>query len=76
MVGAALFAWTAGYLWILAPGGLGVREVLVTAALAPLVGAEIAAVAAVLWRAENVLTEMAGAAGFHLVWRVWRRGEA
>jgi len=72
MVGAALFAWTAGYLWILAPGGLGVREVLVTAALAPLVGAEIAAVAAILWRLANVVTELLGAGLGHLVWR-WRR---
>lgn len=73
MVGAALFAWTVGYLWVLAPGGLGVREVLVTAALTPLVGGEIAAVAALLWRAANVLTELAGAAAFEGVWRLWRR---
>ncbi len=74
MVGAALFAWTVGYLWILAPGGLGVREVLVTGALAPLVGADVAAVAAILWRAANVITELAGAAVFEGLWRWWGRG--
>jgi len=72
VVGGALFAWTVGYLTILAPGGLGVREVLVTEALAPLVGREVAAVGALLWRAANIITEALGAVIFHLLWRVSR----
>ncbi len=63
-LGAALAAWSVGFVTILAPGGLGVREWLVTAALAPLVGADIAALAALLWRAANLLTEAGGAIGF------------
>jgi uncharacterized membrane protein YbhN (UPF0104 family) len=69
MVGAALFAWTAGYLTVIAPGGLGVREVAVTAAAAPLVGAEVAAVAAALWRLANVATELVAAGLAELGWR-------
>ncbi len=69
VVGGALFAWTVGYLTILAPGGLGVREWLVTLALAPLIGGEVAAVGALLWRAANVATEALGALGFDLLWR-------
>jgi hypothetical protein len=69
VLGAALFAWTLGYLMILAPGGLGVREWLVTEALAPVMGRDVAAVAALLWRAANILTEAMGAALFGLLVR-------
>ena len=74
VVGGALFAWTVGYLTILAPGGLGVREVLVTEALGPLVGREVAAVGALLWRAGNIITEALGAVIFDLLWRISRSG--
>lgn len=74
MVGAALFAWTAGYVTLLAPGGLGLREGLVTAALTPLVGKDVAAVAALLWRLANVATELACAAVFTWLWRRWAGG--
>jgi hypothetical protein len=74
MVGAALFAWTVGYVTLLAPGGLGVREGMVTAALTPLLGRDVvavAAVAALLWRLANVVTEVGCAAGFTWLWRRW-----
>ena len=74
VVGGALFAWTAGYLMIWAPGGLGVREGFVTTALGPLVGLEVAAVGALLWRAANIITEALGAVIFDLLWRVSRSG--
>ena len=67
VLGGALFAWTIGYLMILAPGGLGVREVLVTEALGPIIGRDTAAVAALLWRAANILTEALGA----IIFGVW-----
>lgn len=67
VVGAAMFAWTVGYLIIVAPGGLGVREWLVTEALAPVMGRDVAAVAALLWRAANIITEAIGAALFGLL---------
>ncbi|MDQ4077720.1 MAG: lysylphosphatidylglycerol synthase domain-containing protein, partial [Chloroflexota bacterium] len=70
VVGAALFAWTVGYLTVLAPGGLGLREWLVTAVLGPLLGLEVAAAGAILWRAANIVTEALGAVGFDLLGRV------
>ena len=72
VVGGALFAWTVAYLTIFAPGGLGVREVLVTEVLSPLVGREVAAVGALLWRAGNIITEALGAIMFDLLWRTER----
>ncbi|MGB0387478.1 MAG: lysylphosphatidylglycerol synthase domain-containing protein [Ardenticatenaceae bacterium] len=72
VVGGALFAWTVGYLTILAPGGLGVREFLVTQALGPIIGPETAAVGGLLWRAANILTEALGALIFELLWRISR----
>ncbi len=69
VLGGALFAWTIGYLMILAPGGLGVREVLVTEALGPIMGRDIATVAALLWRAANIITEALGA----IIFGVWGR---
>lgn len=69
VLGSAMFAWTVGYLIIFAPGGLGVREVLVTQALTPLMGENTAAVAALLWRAANIITEAAGAGLFALLVR-------
>ena len=65
----ALFAWTVGYLTIFSPGGLGLRELLVTEALGPVVGREVAAVAALLWRLANLLTEALGALLFEFLWR-------
>ena len=73
VIGGALFAWTVGYLTILAPGGLGVREVIVTEALGPVVGREVAAVGAFLWRAANIVTEALGALIFDLLWRLTQR---
>lgn len=69
VVGGALFAWTVGYLTIFSPGGLGLRELLVTEALGPVVGREVAAVAALLWRLANLLTEALGALLFEFLWR-------
>ncbi len=69
VLGAAMFAWTVGYLIIVSPGGLGVREWLVTESLAPIIGREVAAVAALLWRAANIITEAIGAGLFGLLVR-------
>jgi hypothetical protein len=72
VIGGALFAWTVGYLTIIAPGGLGMREWLVTEALAPVIGRERAAIGALLWRLANIFTEALGAIIFDLLWRVSR----
>jgi hypothetical protein len=70
VVGAALFAWTVGFLTVVAPGGLGVREWLVTLVLSPLTGRDAAFASALLWRAANVLTEALAALVFDLLWRM------
>ncbi|MCZ7567183.1 MAG: lysylphosphatidylglycerol synthase domain-containing protein [Ardenticatenaceae bacterium] len=57
VVGAGMLAWTIGVISLLTPGGLGLREGLVTLVLSPLVGVDVAAMGAVLWRAANILTE-------------------
>jgi uncharacterized membrane protein YbhN (UPF0104 family) len=69
VLGSAMFAWTLGYLIIFSPGGLGVREFFVTEALAPIIGRDGAAVAALLWRAANIITEAVGAGLFALLVR-------
>lgn len=69
VLGAALFAWTVGYLIVVAPGGLGIREWLATEALTPIIGRDVAAVAALLWRAANIITEAIGAGLFALLVR-------
>ena len=73
MIGGALFAWTVGFVIVVAPGGLGPREAAVTAALAPYIGADVAALAAALWRVANVLSEVAVAGAAEALARRFRR---
>lgn len=68
VVGAGMLAWTIGVISLLTPGGLGLREGLVTLLLGPLVGVEIAAVGAVLWRAANIVTEALCVLVFGALW--------
>ncbi|HYN88050.1 MAG TPA: YbhN family protein [Ardenticatenaceae bacterium] len=74
VIGAGMVAWTIGVVSLLTPGGLGLREGLVTALLAPILGVDVAAVGALLWRAANILTEALGVVLFNaLSWVQARR---
>ena len=64
-VGAAfVVAWLAGFISLLTPGGLGVREGVAIALLAPMVGTDVAALATVVsrvtWTIVDGLTIAAG----------------
>ena len=62
--GAYALAWTAGFLFVIAPAGLGVRELALVAALAPVLDAPAALAVAVLSRAVMTLGDLAwGAVG-------------
>lgn len=67
-VGAAGAAWAAGYLSLLTPSGLGVREAVLTALLAQVVPLPVAVAASLLHRLAMTLGE-AVAAGALLLWR-------
>jgi len=58
-----------GFLALVAPGGLGVRETVISYALAPQIGASAALAAAVLARAAALVSELAG----WLIAMVWER---
>lgn len=60
-------ATSIGFLVLIAPGGLGVREGLIYAVLAPSIGSPIAASASVLLRAVWSLTELSVACAFYLL---------
>src|SRR5699024_12520760 len=62
-VGAYALAWTLGVLVIFAPAGIGVREVVLVVALAPVVGAGAALVVAVLSSLAMILADLAWAGG-------------
>ena len=58
-----------GFLALVAPGGLGVRETIISYALAPQIGASAALAAAVLARAAALASELAG----WLIAVIWER---
>lgn len=63
-LGAYALAWTAGFLFVVAPAGAGVREVALIAALAPVLDAAAALAVAVLSRVLMTLGDLAwGALG-------------
>ncbi|AFR09482.1 hypothetical protein B005_0950 [Nocardiopsis alba ATCC BAA-2165] len=64
-VGAYALAWTLGLLVVFAPAGLGVREVVLVVALAPVVDAGAALVVAVLSRLVMTVADV-GWAGLSL----------
>lgn len=61
-VGVFSLAWVAGFLVVGAPAGLGVREAVMTAALTPTAGADVALAVAVGSRAVWTLVQLGGAA--------------
>ena len=73
VVAAYAAAYAAGFLALLTPAGLGVREGVLVVALAPVLPAGPALVVALLSRVWMMLVELAGAAAAHLV---ARRAEA
>ena len=60
-VGAFLVSYVAGIVVVVAPGGLGVREAVLTAVLTPVTGAETVIVLSLASRLWLVATELAGA---------------
>jgi glycosyltransferase 2 family protein len=66
-LGGFAFAWSVGFLVILAPAGAGVREVLLVALLSPVLGTGAGTAVALLSRAMTTVGDLlaaAGAAGF------------
>jgi glycosyltransferase involved in cell wall biosynthesis len=59
LVSAVSAAYLLGLLAVFAPGGIGVREVLLASALAPTTGAAAATAAAVAWRLVETIVELA-----------------
>jgi glycosyltransferase 2 family protein len=66
-LGGYAFAWCAGFLVVFASAGIGVREVLLIAALSPMIGAGPATAVALVSRVVTTAGDlmMAGAAAFH-----------
>jgi multidrug resistance efflux pump len=58
-IGANAVAWLVGFAFILAPGGVGIREAALALLLRPWLPLEDAAFAALLWRAAQVAEEVA-----------------
>ena len=68
IVGAYAVAWLLGFLAVLAPGGLGVREATLVLLIAPQLGLATATLAAVVLRLANVVGDLLGAALVELSW--------
>lgn len=66
VVGAAAAAWAVGYLSLLTPSGLGVREAALTAMLAQVVPLPAAAAASLVYRLALTLGEIVAAGGARL----------
>jgi hypothetical protein len=66
-LGAWAFAWSIGFLAIFVPAGAGIRELLLVAALGPLIGSAPALAVALVSRAINTINDLlvAGVAAFH-----------
>jgi uncharacterized membrane protein YbhN (UPF0104 family) len=75
-IGVFAIAWIAGFLFVLAPAGIGVREFVLTAALTPSVGAGGALAVAVTSRLVLVLVDVALGAGAALSSAVHARKRA
>ena len=63
-LGGYAFAWCVGFVVVLAPAGAGIREVLLVAALGPVIGTANATAVALVSRAVNTISDLlcAGAA--------------
>jgi glycosyltransferase 2 family protein len=66
LVAAYAFAWLVGFLVVLAPGGLGVREATLIALLAPEFGLARATVIAVVLRFANIVGDLVAAGAVEL----------
>ncbi len=76
MIGAYSFAWLCGYLTPIAPGGLGVREGVLAALLAPQYGAGVAASIALGLRLVHTAGDLLASAAVEVGWRTFAgRGE-
>ena len=75
-LGGYAAAWAAGFIFVLAPAGIGVREVLLTVTLAPALpgGAAAALTVAVISRAISVVCDVVAAVSAHAMGRQPRGG--
>lgn len=73
-VAAFAVASTLGILFIIAPAGAGVRDVLMVLLLAGVLGVPAATAVALISRVTFILIDVAGAAGASLVWHYGHRG--
>ena len=60
-VGAYSLAWCVGFLFVLAPAGAGIRELILIAELTPLVGGGAATAIALVSRGVTILADLGGA---------------
>jgi glycosyltransferase 2 family protein len=77
-LGGYAFAWCVGFVVVIDPAGAGVREVLIIAALAPVIGSGAALAVALVSRAVNTVADLLSAGAGAAAWRHERRtdGEA
>jgi glycosyltransferase 2 family protein len=75
-LGGYAFAWCVGFVVIIDPAGAGVREVLLIAALSPVIGGPAALACALVSRALNTVTDLLCAGTAAAGWRHQRRAEA
>jgi len=57
-ISANAIGWIVGFLAVLAPGGMGVREAMIVLLLSPWIGVGDASLAALLWRATQIVEEL------------------
>jgi len=75
-LGGYAFAWCVGFVVVIDPAGAGVREVLLIAALAPVIGSPAAVACALVSRVLNTVTDLICAGAAAAGWRHQRRAEA
>lgn len=73
-VGGFAFAWSAGFLVVIAPAGLGAREAVLVALLAPVVDRAGATAASLVARLLMTAGDVLLAGGAALMWRAAKRG--
>jgi hypothetical protein len=75
-IGGYAFAWCVGFVVVIDPAGAGLREALIVAALAPVIGGVPALAAALVSRAVNTVADLVCAGTAALAWRHQRKTEA
>jgi hypothetical protein len=74
-VGGYAFAWCVGFVVVIASAGAGIREVLIIAALSPVIGSPAALACALVSRAVNTVCDLICAGAAAAAWRHQRKSE-